>query len=488
MGHVSPSPFWRSGRLALVGVCCAVTVAAAVPALASTAQEPVGDPTADIRPGPVRVALMTVTNGVFAPVAGITAAGHPSDLFVVDQVGFLWDVGIGSRHQWPVVPVKVLDVSDLVVGPSREGDERGFLGAAFSPSFAHDGLLYTYTSEATDGTADYRVPVSTAACAKIRPADHQSVIRRWQVSTTPAGGLVVDRTSQGQGQRVLTFEQPQFNHNGGDLDFGPDGLLYITSGDGGGKDDQDCQTDFDGRPMFGHPGGGNGQNLTTPLGKILRIDPTGRSSANGQYAVPTTNPFISTPGAAPEIYAYGFRNPYRASFDGSDLWVGDVGQNDVEEVDRVHSGRNYGWRLREGAFGFYPAGFQSKGFQSDAFVFAQQPRVGLEDPVANYDHDDGSAVIGGYVYRGTAMPALTGTYVFGDFSRRLNNRHGRLFGLDTTHLAPSTAGNVITELRDGPIDGGVTGFGQDSAKELYALIVNRDGTGGAVLRLDQSRP
>ena len=290
----------------------------------------------------------------------------------------------------------------------------------------------------------------------------------------------------GQGHRVFAFEQPQFNHNGGDLDFGPDGLLYISSGDGGGKDDQDCQNDFDARPMFGHPDGGNGQNLTTPLGKILRIDPAGRTSANGQYAVPATNPFVETPGAAPEIYAYGFRNPFRQSFDGGDLWTADVGQNDVEEVDHDAAGGNYGWRLREGAFGFDPAGFASKGFNSDAFVFAQPPQPGLEDPVANYDHDDGSAVIGGFVYRGTSMRDLVGTYVFGDFTRRLNNRHGRLFGVDVSHPSPSTAANVITELRDGPIDGGVTGFGEDSARELYALIVNRDGTGGAVLRLDQS--
>ncbi|NUQ32742.1 MAG: CHRD domain-containing protein [Dermatophilaceae bacterium] len=487
MRNSSRSPSSRRGWFAAIGVSCVVALAAA-PAMASTAHEPLGDPTPDIRPGPVRVALTTVTTGVFAPVAGITAAGQPTRLYVVDQVGFLWDVPIGDRSQWPVATRKVLDVSDLVVGPSRKGDERGFLGAAFSPGFARDGLLYTYTSEAADGTADYKVPVSTEACAEILPPDHMSVIRRWHVTTTPSGGLTVDRTQAGQGTRVFTFDQPQFNHNGGDLDFGPDGLLYITSGDGGGKDDQDCQTDFDARPMFGHPGGGNGQNLGTPLGKILRIDPAGRTSANGQYAVPSTNPFVGTPGAAPEIYAYGFRNPFRASFDGADLWTGDVGQNDVEEVDHVLAGRNYGWRLREGAFGFDPAGFASKGFQSDAFVFAQPPQAGLVEPVANYDHDDGTAVIGGFVYRGAAMPALTGTYVFGDFTRRLDNRHGRLFGVDVTPASPSTADNVITELRDGPLDGGVIGFGEDSAKELYVLLVNRDGTGGSVERLDQSTP
>lgn len=121
-------------------------------------------------------------------------------------------------------------------------------------------------------------------------------------------------------------------------------------------------------------------------------------------------------------------------------------------------------------------------------MFAQPSQAGLEDPVTNDDHHEGTVVIGGYVYRGAAMKALTGTYVFGDFTRRLDNRHGRLFGLDVTPASPSTAANVITELRDGPIDGGVTGFGEDSAKEPHALIVNREGTRGAVLRLDQSSP
>ena len=133
MRRHSCSPSQRSGWFAAVGACCLLAVAAPPPALAGQTHKPLGDPTPDIRPGSVRVALTTVTNGVFAPVAGITAAGHPTELYVVDQVGFLWEIGIGNRSQWPATPVKVLDVSDLVVGPSRDGDERGFLGAAFSP-------------------------------------------------------------------------------------------------------------------------------------------------------------------------------------------------------------------------------------------------------------------------------------------------------------------------------------------------------------------
>jgi len=457
---------WR-GIVGGAGACVLVV------AVAGTA---VAAPPLEIQPGNVQVSLTTIADNVSAPVAGITAPGGRDHLFVVDQVGFLWDVDVSSVRK--VDAVKVLDISDLVVGPSRDGDERGFLGAAFSP----DGkFLYTYTSERV-GPTDYPVPTSTAPCAKILPPDHQSVIREWPVA---ADGTIA--RPPGDGRRVLAFDQPQFNHNAGDLDFGPDGMLYITSGDGGGKDDQDCQTDFDANPMFGHPGLGNGQALNTPLGKILRIDPRERTSPNGQYGIPGDNPFVGQAGALGEIYAYGFRNPFRASFDSTGgLWVGDVGQNDIEEVDKVVAGGNFGWRLREGAFGFDPAGFDSKGFKSDAFVFPSPPVPGLIDPVANYSHADGTAVIGGFVYRGTAMPALVGTYVFGDFSRRLNNRHGRVFGIPSTATPEQPA--AISELRDGPIDGQITGWGEDSRGELYLMIVNRAGTGGAVLRLGQATP
>ena len=443
--------------------------------------DPLGDPLPDIEEARTQVSLTRVTGGVVAPVAGITAPGAPNRLFVVDQIGILWSVDVGDPAAWPVPTRPVLDVTDLVVGPSRDGDERGFLGAAFSPH--RPGVLYTYTSEALDprAPADYKVPQSTAQCAVILPPDHQSVIREWQVG---ADGTV-DRSAPGQGRRLLAFEQPQFNHNGGDLDFGPDGMLYITSGDGGSGDDQDCQIDFDGRPTFGHPGLGNGQNLGTPLGKILRIDTRTGTGPNGQYGIPADNPFAGTAGALGEIFAYGFRNPFRASFDGATYWVGDVGQNQVEEVDIVVRGGNYGWRLREGGFGFDPFEFDTHGFASDGFVFRQARPANLIDPVAQYDHDDGTAVIGGYVYRGRSMPALAGTYVFGDTSRRINNRHGRIFGFDAARAAAGRS-TAIGELRDGPLDGQLLGWGEDANRELYALIMNRDLTSGQVLRVGQA--
>lgn len=481
---------WRRTRAVVVG-SCAVTLLAAlgVPAGPAAAgdDDGLGDPLPDVGRARTTVSLTTVSDQVFAPVAGITAPGAPDELFVVDQVGLLHVVDVSDPSAWPVPARTVLDVTDLVVGPSRDGDERGLLGAAFDPADA--SILYTYTSEALDPAhpADHRVPQSTEPCALVLPPDHQSVVRQWHVTGLGTASPQVDRGAQGAGRRVLAFEQPQFNHNGGDLDFGPDGMLYITSGDGGSGDDQDCQIDFDDLPTFGHPGEGNGQNLGTPLGKILRIDPGTPSGGRG-YTVPADNPFVTTAGALGEIWAYGFRNPFRASFDGAELWTGDVGQNQVEEVDLVVRGGNYGWRLREGGFAFDVAQFDTHGFASDGFVRAGPPGPGLIDPVAQYDHDDGTAVIGGHVYRGQAMPALVGTYVFGDTSRRLNNRHGRIFGTDVSGVdAGSLNGPTlqIGELRDDPLDGQLIGWGEDAQKELYAMVIDRDLASGRVLRLSQ---
>ena len=477
----------------------AVAVAAPAQGDGGSGRQPVGDPVpAKIEPGPIQVGLTPITTAVIAPLAGVTAPGRPNELFIVDQVGSLLSLNVTAPA--PVVPVQVLDVSALLVGPVNSTDERGFLGAAFSPNFAVDGLLYTDTSEPL-GPADYRLRPSNDACLVGHPQipDHLDVIREWHLVTSAAGVLSLDPSGPPQGRRLLASEHPQANHNAGDLHFGPDGFLYITDGDGGGADDQNCQTNFDGNPMFGHPGGGNGQSLDTPLGKLLRINPrlsvvSGQLSANGAYRIPTDNPFVHGP--VPEIYSYGLRNPFRFSFDARTgaLWLGDVGQNDVEEVNRVTGpGLNFGWRVKEGTFLFDAGGFQLKGARSDGFPFANSPRrpAGLTDPVAQYDHDEGTAIIGGYVYRGSSMPALRGHYVFGDTSRRLNNQHGRLFTFNSDASSPTVARNVISELRDGPLDFQLIGFGQDSHNELYALVFGfpgPNGPTGAVLKLSQTAP
>ena len=261
-------------------------------------------------------------------------------------------------------------------------------------------------------------------------------------------------------REVLRVDEPQANHNGGKLAFRPgEPYLYISLGDGGAGNDVG-----DGH----NPAIGNGQDLTTVLGKILRIDPldpsltTGSTdpvSGNGSYRVPANNPFISSGTAVHEIYAYGLRNPFRFSFDAPTdrLIVGDVGQNNIEEVDFVEAGKNYGWNRKEGSFLFNP---------SDGTITPDpSPDPGLTNPVLQYSHEDGSAIIGGFVEHGSGVPALSGHYIFGDYIAP-NTGSGRLFYSDFSS-------GLIQELRigDPERDLGILlkGFGQDDNGEVYAL-------------------
>jgi glucose/arabinose dehydrogenase len=348
----------------------------------------------------------------------------------------------------------------LGIGGSGTFDERGFLGVAFHPNFQENGLLFTFSSEPVGPPPDFTtIPAGeTANC--------QSVIIEWQVANPGDSDAVVDPNSA---RVLLRIDKPQFNHNGGAVNFGPDGMLYIATGDGGAADDQG----------LGHSPQGNAQDLSNPLGKILRIDPLGNNSANGQYGIPEDNPFVGEGNVVQEIYAYGFRNPFRFSFDSAtgELWTGDVGQNDIEEVDVVHSGGNYGWRIKEGTFIFDPNG------QDPGFVSADSPGepADLIDPVAQYDHDEGLAIIGGFVYRGSALKFLRGTYVFGEFAQTFSN-DGRLFYLRGTRVKEfKIAGQNGLGLS-------LLGMGQDPAGELYVLA-NATGTPfgetGVVLRIDR---
>jgi hypothetical protein len=272
-------------------------------------------------------------------------------------------------------------------------------------------------------------------------------------------------------REVMRIDHPQGNHNGGQLAFRPsDRYLYISTGDGGGANDVGN----------GHAAnGGNGQSKNTVLGKILRIDPLAPAltpgssdavSVNGKYRVPATNPFVGAAGLD-EIFAFGFRNPFRFSFDPGpdDLIVGDVGQNFVEEIDIVERGQNFGWNRKEGSFLFDP---------SDGSISPDpNPSPALIDPVAEYGHDDGVAVIGGFIYRGTALPALIGKYVFGDFLNP-SSGSGRLFysNLPT---------GLIEELRLGAsarvLGATLKGLGSDANGELYALVDSS--SGGRALKL-----
>jgi plastocyanin/glucose/arabinose dehydrogenase len=467
VGATSTFTFTRPGRFPYFcrlhcaeGMVGAVNVAEETPPPSS---DKLTDPIPQaIQIGGVVVALIPIATGLTAPNWGAFAPGDTTRLFVVDQVGTLWSIDLGTGEKSVFGDLSGLLVPLGIAGPGTY-DERGFLGLAFHPDYGSNGLLYTFTTEPAENPADFStLPSGT-------DADSQSVVREWQVPDPSDPASVIDPDSS---RVLLRIDKPQSNHNGGALNFGQDGLLYISTGDGGGADDQGV----------GHGARGNGQNRGNVLGKILRINPTQRTAANGRYGIPRKNPFVPTgagamggqngctDGRCDEIYAYGFRNPFRFSFDSATgaLYAADVGQNSIEEIDVVKAGGNYGWRIREGSFCFDANG------EGGGFVAARScGSRNLINPVAQYDHDEGRAIVGGFVYRGSAIPALRGRYVFGDYARTLNN-DGRLFFLARKNLV---RGNVTRKSK--PLElrfiGGtrlglsVLGFGQDAAGELYVL-------------------
>jgi glucose/arabinose dehydrogenase len=417
----------------------------------------IDDPIADPIPkGTISIELETIIDGLVSPIGLATPDDGSNRLFIYDQRGAITIVVNEDVFSTPF-----LDVGNRLV-PARDNfDERGLLGLAFHPSFAENPRVYTYTSEPVEGAADFTTPLSTG-----EQFDHQSVIAEWTVDS--GNPDAIDPSTR---RELLRIDQPQFNHNGGTIRFGPDGFLYIALGDGGRADDQGS----------GHVAGGNGQDFTNVYGTILRIDVDANNAANGQYGIPPGNPFVGSDGVD-EIYAYGFRNPFIFSFDSEtgDLYVGDAGQNDIEEIDVVVAGGNHGWRLKEGSFFFDPAGAEEDGIVTTVPVEPIPP--GLIEPIAEYDHDDGTAVIGGFVYRGLAIPGLRGRYVTGDFSRGFGAPDGRLFYLDEG----GDLAELIIGLDDRPLGLWLKGFGQDRNGEIYVMGTTElapTGTTGQVLRI-----
>lgn len=414
----------------------------------SASEQRLDDPIpAPIQRGSIRLRLKQIASGLTAPNWAVPAPNDPEHLYVSDQDGKLWRINLTTNNK-----EVFLDFSELLVPLGASGsnsfDERGFLGFAFHPQFVENGLLYTYTSEPAGEESDFSTIPPGAS------PNHRSVIREWRLNPNISNQAQANVEEM---RVLLTVDQPQFNHNAGALNFGPDGMLYIAFGDGGGADDRDGQ-DFGGVPMIGHGPNGNGQNTSNPLGKLLRIDPAGRNSSNGQYGIPNDNPFVGSNTALNEIYAYGFRNPFRFSFDPETnlLVLADVGQNGIEEVDVIQAGGNYGWSLKEGSFRFEPNG-NEPGFVTDGQIAGD-----FIDPVIQYDHDEGTAVIGGFIYRGKAIPVLQGMYLFGDVAKT-GNGDGRIF---------YSNGSSILELdltEQAQSGFWVLGFGQDADRELYVL-------------------
>ena len=313
----------------------------------------------------------------------------------------------------------LLDLRERV---STSGWEEGLLSVAFHPRFSSEKTLFAYYSASSP---------------------RRSVVARFRVGKD--GMVERDAKGSARGEVVMEIGQPYGNHNGGQLAFGPDGYLYIGLGDGGSGGDPH----------------GHGQNTTTLLGAILRIDIDRRENGRA-YAIPPDNPFAGSRrqgGARPEIFAYGLRNPWRFSFDSKTgrLFAADVGQNAVEEVNIITRGGNYGWNIREGSRCFRPP------------VGCQQ--AGLIPPVTEYTHREGRSVTGGFVYRGRALPALQGRYVFGDYVS------GTLWSIPADGPGNSRREVLFsTSLA-------ISAFGLDADREMVVL----DHSGGGLYRIDPER-
>ncbi len=387
------------------------------------------------------VALALVADGFVSPVVVAFPPDDSGRAFIVDRVGVI-SVLTSSGE---LLAEPFLDVRDQMVTLMDDFDERGLLGLAFHPDYARNGRYYVY----------YSAPLRESA-----PDDYDHTSRVSELTVSLADE---DRSDLSSERVLLEIDEPQFNHNGGALAFGPDGLLYISLGDGGGANDTGA----------GHPPLGNGQDTSTLLGSILRIDVDGREP----YGIPADNPFADGAGGRPEIFAWGFRNPYRMSFDlGGErqLFVGDAGQNLWEEASIVERGQNYGWNLREGTHCFSA---ETPDEEPDDCPTQGARGEPLMPPFVEYQNGNapggvGLVIVGGYVYRGDAMPALEGQYLFGDWSRSFEEPRGTLFAAE----APAS-GEGPWDMRALPLvdEGGgalelfLLGFGQDASGEVYVL-------------------
>jgi len=343
-----------------------------------------------------------------APIEYTYANDGTNRVFVVEQAG---RIRVFDNKADASSAATYLDIRNRVA----YGGEMGLLGLTFDPKFAQNGYFYVnYTKNSPRETVISRFKASSATAASVEPGSETVLLR---------------------------FSQPYSNHNGGKVLFGPDGFLYIATGDGGSGGDPK----------------NNGQDRTTWLGKILRIDVNG--TGKGNYGIPADNPYNrNSNGYLEEIYAYGLRNPWRISFDPKgQLWAGDVGQNKIEEIDIIKKGGNYGWRVKEGT-----ADYNAKDNTAADYIA----------PIWQYNHSRGDvSVTGGIVYRGQSIPALRNRYVYADYAS------GRIWAL--TQTGNNTATNE--ELLSGT--GSISAFGEDQQGELYLCDLGS----GKILKLDAAK-
>ena len=340
------------------------------------------------------------------PIQILVRPDQPDLLYVVEQPG---RIRMLDRTRPDATDASTfLDIRPEV---RMKHNEEGLLSMAFSPDVADDGLFYLYYTASSP---------------------RRAVLSRFKIAS--------DGTADPESEEVLLeVPQPFGNHNGGTVLFGPDGMLYLSLGDGGAAND----------PM------GHGQDLSTLLGTVLRIDPNGSTDGKA-YGIPADNPFLDVEGARPEIWAYGLRNIWRMSFDRAtgELWAGDVGQNQWEEIDVVRAGGNYGWRYREGKHRFS----------------RDEPPAELElvDPVVEYPRSDGISVTGGHVYRGTARPEAVGTYLYADY------QSGRIWGIRAVDGVLAEGPKQVARLRNSLI----SSFGEDAEGELWVCTFEGDPMSG----------
>ena len=408
---------------------------------------------AGIPKGDIVIKLDTVATGLTAPIYATNAGDGSGRLFIVEQSGQIRIV-----ENDVLLPTPFLDISGKLPALNAFFDERGLLGLAFHPDYATNGRIFIRYSVPRDGD-------STEPCFGTSRGCHSEVLAEYLVSAgnpnlaDPASEII-----------LFTIDEPQFNHDAGNVAFGPDGFLYFTLGDGGGAHDGLADSPPSHGPI------GNGQNIETALGSILRIDVDSPPQLPLAYAIPPDNPFVGQPGVD-EIYAYGMRNPYRFSFDdgpGGDgrLFLADVGQNLFEEINIVERGGNYGWVIREGFHCFDPFNPTSPPLSCPTTGPLGEP---LLDPIAEYAHpgsgfspEGGITVVGGFVYRGSQSPSLDGKYVFGDFSGQFSVPSGRLYFLEE----PTPGSFEIREFQIGAADSPyglfLKGFGEGEDGEVYA--------------------
>lgn len=360
--------------------------------------------------------LKRIAAGLKAPTMMTTSGDGTNRLFIADQPGKIYIV-----ENEELIATPFLDVTSKMVKLNPIYDERGLLGLAFHPDYETNGRFFVY----------YSAPKNQEG------VDHESIIAEYTVSSGDPN--VADPSSE---KIILQLNQPESNHNGGQLAFGHDGYLYIGLGDGGGAGDQ-------------HGAIGNGQDINTMLGKILRID----VDTGIPYAIPPDNPFVGVEGLD-EIYAYGFRNPYRFSFDRltGALFVADVGQDEWEEIDIVEKGGNYGWSILEGTHPYNLSRAEYLNISVDE----------LEPPIHEYSHNIGRSIIGGSVYRGNQSPTLVGSYVFGDWSTEFVKPDGKLYYL--SEIEPGVWQRVEFSMNnDKPLKRFILGFGEDEQGEIYVV-------------------